>query len=217
MSLAPHAAVDRRTVIKWMFTAAAALSVSDHTLFAADTDSVRTPGGKGYGSDPDLLKNYVPGELWPLTLSGSQRAAATKLCDLIIPADATSPSASSVGVVDFIDEWISAPYPAHEKDRRLILEGLAWLDAESAKRFGRPFADLVLGQQTALCDDICYVPKARAELAKGAEFFRRFRDLTAGGYYTTPAGMKAIGYTGNVPLATFDGPPESLLQKLGLV
>ena len=37
-----------------------------------------------------------------------------------------------------------------------------------------------------------------------------------GGFYTTPVGMKDIGYVGNVPLAKFDGPPADLVAKLGL-
>jgi hypothetical protein len=28
--------------------------------------------------------------------------------------------------------------------------------------------------------------------------------------------MKDLGYVGNVPLATFDGPPADLIAKLGL-
>jgi len=53
--------------------------------------------------DPDLLKKYAAGDLWPLTLTKEQRVTATALCDLIIPEDEQSPAASKVGVVDFID------------------------------------------------------------------------------------------------------------------
>jgi hypothetical protein len=44
----------------------------------------------------------------------------------------------------------------------------------------------------------------------------RYRDLTAGGFYTTPAGRKDLEYIGNVPLTRFDGPPPALLGALGL-
>ena len=57
---------------------------------------------------------------------------------------------------------------------------------------------------------------AAPEFAKAAKFFARFRDLTAGGFYTTPIGMKDIGYTGNVVLDRFDGPPLEALKKAGL-
>mgnify|MGYP000255188437 CR=1 FL=1 len=51
---------------------------------------------------------------------------------------------------------------------------------------------------------------------KAATFFKRFRDLTAGGYYTTPEGMKAIGYVGNMPSGAFEGPPIEALKHVGL-
>jgi hypothetical protein len=203
--------MERRAAIKWMLAAAATAAVLEPAGFAATT-----PAATGYGTDPDLVKNYKPGDVWPLTFTAAQRATAAALCDTIIPADATSPAASAVHVPDFLDEWISAPYAAHAADRKTILDGLAWIEAEAQKRFGASFPDLVLRQKNAICDDVCSPAKTKPEFRTAGQFFRRYRDLTAGGYYTTPEGMKAIGYTGNVPLATFDGPPPEVLQRLGL-
>ena len=121
-----------------------------------------------------------------------------------------------MGVPDFIDEWISSPYPAQAADRRIVLEGLKWIDDESHRRFEKAFADLTLERQTAICDDISQPVKAKPDQKAAAAFFKRYRDLTAGGYYTTPEGMKAIGYVGNTPLATFDGPPVEALKHVGL-
>ena len=207
--------VDRRTAIKWMLTVAAAATLADEQLFGADTAAL-APRAAGYGTDPDLLKTYKPGDLWPLTFTAEQRLTAVALCDTIIPADGTSSAASEVGVPEFIDEWISAPYPDHERDRRLILEGLAWLDEESQRRFQSDFSSLVLRQKNSLCEDIARVATATPERKKAAQFFKRYRYLTAGGYYTTPEGMKDIGYVGNVPLPSFEGPPPEVLRKLGL-
>ena len=208
----PHR-MDRRTAIKWMLTAATAAALLERDTLAADP---ATPAAKGYGPDPDLLKDYKPGDLWPLTFTETQRATAAALCDVIIPADSKSPSASSVGVHDFIDEWISAPYPDQAADRKPILDGLAWLDAESQRRFQNDFVNLIASQQTALCTDIAYAPKAKPEFKTAAQFFNKFRDLTSGGFYTTPVGMKDIGYVGNVPIATFEGATPAALKHLGL-
>lgn len=205
--------LDRRDAIKWMLTAAAAMTVLERNTFAA---TAAAPASVGYGSDPDLLKDYKAGDAWPLTMTDAQRRTAAVLCDVIIPQDAKSPSASALHVHDFIDEWISAPYPDQRKDRTTVLEGLAWIDAESQKRFGAGFADLVRKQQTQICDDICFTETAKPEFKQAALFFRKFRDLTAGGFYTTPEGMKDIGYVGNVPLPEFAGPPPEVLKKLGL-
>ena len=40
--------------------------------------------------------------------------------------------------------------------------------------------------------------------------------FAVGGYYTTPEGMKAIGYVGNLPSGTFDGPSMEALKHVGL-
>ena len=206
--------IDRRTALKWMLTASASLAFAPQLSLAQKVTTAFA--GPGYGTDPDLLKSYNPGDLWPLTFTPAQRQVATALCDVIIPADAKSPSAAAVGVPDFIDEWISAPYPDQVADREIIVNGLAWIDAEARTRFGIPFVNLILRQQRAICDEICFAETAKPEFETPARFFARFRDLTAAGFYTTPEGMKDVGYIGNVPLATFDGPPRELIEKLGL-
>jgi hypothetical protein len=163
-----------------------------------------------------LLRIYAPEDLWPLSFTDGERRTATALCDVIIPADAGSPSASAVGVVDFLDEWISAPYAPQQQDRKLILGGLNWLDDEAARQFGCDFSQCDELQKSAICDAICYLPKAEPQHTEAARFFARFRDLTVGGFYTTPEGMRDIGYVGNVALAQFDGPPPEVLERVGL-
>jgi len=207
--------MDRRTAVKWMLTAAAGLSLAPRWSFGS-IETTAPVFATGYGRDANLLKSYQPGDFWPLTLTEAQRRTVAALCDTIVPADASSPAASSVGVHDFIDEWISAPYPDNAADRKVVLAGLAWIDGESQRRFGQSFVGAIQRQRNALCDDICHEPDAKPELKDGARFFDRFRMLTLGGFYTTPEGMKDVGYIGNVPLPHFEGPPPELIAKLGL-
>ena len=207
--------MDRRTTIKWMLAATASLQAMQLRAgepLARDVAATQA----GYGTDPDLNRDWKAGGPWPLTLTESGRRTTQALCDLIIPADEHSPAASAVGVVDFIDEWISAPYPNQRGDREIVLAGLGWIDDEANKRFGKGFASIADAQRSAIADDICSPTKAAPEFANAAKFFARFRDLTAGGFYTTPIGMKDIGYTGNVQLERFDGPPLEALKKAGL-
>jgi hypothetical protein len=210
--------MDRRTTIKWMFAAAA--TAPQLQLAYGDTAAplARNVAANqaGYGTDPNLTKEWKAGGPWPLTLNEHARSTVAVLCDLIIPADDVSPAASGVGVVDFIDEWISAPYPQQRADREIVLPGLVWLDEEAVRRAGKKFIELSAAQRTALADDVCSPARAAPQLQSAAKFFARFRDLTAGGFYTTPVGMRDIGYTGNVPLGKFDGPPLEALKKAGL-
>lgn len=207
--------LDRRTALKWMLTATAALAVTDRAA-AATRHQAAEPAAKGYGTDPLLNQEYAPGAFWPLTFSDHQRRTAAALCGLIIPAEGKVPGAADLKVHDFIDEWISSPYPDQKGDRETVLAGLAWIDGEAARRYGKDFADLTPVEMAAIADDLCHAPDARPEHAAGAKFFAKFRDLTASGFFSTPEGMIDIGYRGNMPLAEFKGPPREVLEKLGL-
>ena len=196
--------LSRREALKRVIGLSVALSALEMPAFAA------TPV-RGIGLDPNLLKKEIP---WPLVLTPEQMKIVTALADIVIPADDHGPAASAVGVPEFINEWVSAPYELQEADLKTISNGVAWIDAESRKRWGKGFADAGEDQQNALVEEIV---KEGTEARKQAHsFFRTFRDRVAGGYYSTPEGWKAIGYIGNVPLAEFPGPPPEVLKHLGL-
>jgi len=206
--------VDRRTTLQWMLAASA--SVPALIRPATGTATVSAAPTPGYGVDPPLMAPYQSDQLWPLLLSEGEKRTATVLCDTLIPVDHASPSASEVGVVAFIDEWVSAPYPEQLQDRPLIREGLEWIDAQARRDYKRSFADLEEANRARICDRICDYDRARPADREAARFFARFLVLTAAGFYSTPVGRKDLGYIGNVALASFEGPPPELIRKLGL-
>lgn len=205
--------IDRRTAIKWVLVAGAAAQLPD---FAFAAEPARNAAPVGYGKDPNLLKTYAAGELWSLTLTDAQKRTTRVLCDLIIPADEHSPAASAVAVPEFIDEWISAPYPDCKRDREIIAQGLAWLDTQARQRYGADFAAVSSEKSSRICDDICNRSQAQPQFAEAAVFFECFRNLTALGFYTTPIGTKDLRYVGNEPRVQFDGPPIEVLKRVGL-
>jgi hypothetical protein len=211
--------IDRRQALKWIGAAAAAAAIFPHAS-AQDKlprPAITAPGGQRIGTDPVLNKNYVPGDLWPLTLTPKQRKAAASLTDLILPPNNPGDKLpSQLGVQEFIDEWISSPYDETLNDRPVITEGLDWLDAEAQRRFQKDFADLAEPQKCAIADDICGKTPVKKEFKSAQNFFGRFRYLAASGYYTTPQGWKDVGYVGNVPTVNFDGPTPEALKHLGL-
>lgn len=171
------------------------------------------PLAAGTPADPDLVRPVVP---WEPVLSSEEMETVRVLCDLILPEDEHSPSAAEVGVPDFINEWVSAPYEAQERDLVLVRGGLAWLNSHAVERFGAPFTELSREDQGAICDDLSYLPDAAPEHRVGARFFDKVRDLTVVGFYTTEEGMEDLGYVGNQPMASWDGPPPEVLERLGL-
>ncbi len=175
----------------------------------------------GYGQDPNLTKPVAP---WPLTLDPQQRETLRVAADLMLPADAHSPSGGTLHLDAFVDEWVSAPYPQQQQDRRLILTGLAWLDAECQRRFGQNFAQAGDSQRHAVFDAIAFRNTIKPGYERPARFFGRLRGLMLSGFYSLPEGIADIGYLGNAPtLGPWPGPtPEAMahlnaqLVKLGL-
>jgi hypothetical protein len=205
--------MDRRTAVRWMLAAAASLA-SCTTLRPGNLPAAPPVGRAALTpSDPDL---FSADPWWDRTLTPEQLRTVRALCDVVIPRDDHSPSAGEVGVADFIDEWISAPYPAQQAHRARILNGIEWIEAESRRRHDRAFPALSEAQMHGICDDVCYLPRAAPEFRDAAAFFATFRDLTATGFYTTPVGMADLKYVGNTPLPEFTGPPPEVLHRLGL-
>lgn len=212
--------MDRRSAVKWMLVAFGSL----HGAPAASANPAPVAPGpgadsataiQGYGKDPDLLRVYQPGELWPLTFTRAQRGSARWLADQILPAAGSAPAAGTLSVHDFIDEWVSAPYAPCRADRGVILEGLDWLDSHSRAVHARPVGELPRESGQALMD---LLADSGQGVVSGAPegFFGRFRKLVAIGYFTTPVGMQDLGYVGNRPTDSFDGPPEAALRGAGV-
>ncbi|MGK4579574.1 gluconate 2-dehydrogenase subunit 3 family protein [Kitasatospora sp. HPMI-4] len=177
---------------------------------AADTGTA----AQGYGTDPNLV---TPHTSWPRTLSEPERALIAALADIVLPGAAEHPAPSAMGIADFFDDWVSAPYTTQQNHRTVITNGLAMVDAEARRRFGAGFVDLDGARQRTIVDQIA------STTATDRSFFLRFRSLLLAGYFTSDTGFKAIGYVGNVPLLAFPGvPPEARrilddeLRKLGL-
>ncbi|MEP6795718.1 MAG: gluconate 2-dehydrogenase subunit 3 family protein, partial [Saprospiraceae bacterium] len=133
------------------------------------------------------------------------------LCDLILPATATAGSATDAGVSEFID-FIVKDITSHQLP---IRGGLMWLDHQSRIRFDSVFMVGSIENQKKLLDEIAYPDDVAPELAQGAEFFSRMRNLVLTGYYTTRIGLDDLGYQGNVA-NVWDGVPEDVLAKHGV-
>ena len=209
--------ISRRVTLSWIAAASSSLAV-------AGCDSKDAQAGlwkdlplepiqaKGYGLDAKLTEPTVP---WPLTLDPAQRESLRISADLMLPADSHSPSAGTLHLDAFIDEWVSAPYPVQQKDRDLILSGLAWLDAESAQRYKADFRKAGDAQRREVFDAIAFKKNIKPGYEKPAEFFARLRTLIMSGFYSLPEGMADIGYMGNTPsVGPYPGPTKEALEHL---
>ena len=121
-------------------------------------------------------------------------ATVTLLAGLVIPADERSGGASDAGVPAYID--FSLREMEEETMRLAMRGGLAWLDAECGRRFGRTFVDAAPAQRIAVLDDIAWPARAAPALANGAAFFSDFRDLVATAFWSSRIGVRDLQYPG---------------------
>ena len=163
--------------------------------------------------NPDELKYEKDLQARDKFFNAHEMATITLLCDIIIPKDEVSGSASDAKVPDFI-EFIVKDMPQHQIPLR---GGLRWLDMECFKRHEKTFKDCSTEQQMALVDQIAYPEKAKKtkELTQGVSFFSLMRNLTATGFYTSEIGVKDLGYMGNKP-NQWNGVPDDVLKQYGV-
>lgn len=125
----------------------------------------------------------------PRTLSESQLELVATVAEHILPATDT-PGARAAGVHRFVDVLLTDHYPAAERER--FLAGLTECDAGARSRHGKGFVECAADQQVALLtamDDATY-PETRAAGPPPPEtwFFRRMKEVTLVGYYTSEIG-----------------------------
>jgi gluconate 2-dehydrogenase gamma chain len=140
-----------------------------------------------------------------------ERKTVGVLCDIIIPADEVSGSASDARVPDFI-EFMMKDIPDFQIPTR---GGLMWLDSQCNSLFGKVFIDCTKTEMLSMIDKIAWPDTAASGMEYGVRFFNRMRNLTATGFFTSQIGIGDLGYMGNRP-NVWDGVPDDVLTMHGL-
>jgi hypothetical protein len=160
-------------------------------VHAAMAEAKSLSGGAGYQPKCFTHHNF-------LTLK--------KLADLIIPADEHSPGASDAGAAEYID-FLSS----RNADLAAIFNGgFAWIDEYMQRRNGADFLGAKPEMQTALLDLLAYRKNATPETAPGQRFWVWVRNMVVDAFYTSPVGIKDIGFMGNTVVASFSVPREAV-------
>jgi hypothetical protein len=114
---------------------------------------------------------------------------------------------------------------------------LAWLDAEMNKRYEKSFVNASPAQQTEMLDVLVAADKVERErineeagyrksgrysdftgytvsraggLGPGIKFFDWVRKMTVDAFYTSPIGIKDIGFMGNGAYTKYETPQASI-------
>jgi hypothetical protein len=142
----------------------------------------------------------------PKYLSPHEYATMRRLSDIIVPADEKSKGALDSGAAEYIDFLSSKS----QEFADIFTGGIGWLDAVMRKHHQKTFLEASPEQQLAMCDLIAYRKNASPELNPGIYFFRWARNVVVDAYYTSPAGMAALGFMGNGAMAEFKVPQECI-------
>jgi gluconate 2-dehydrogenase gamma chain len=213
--------MDRRKSIKTLFIGTVGAGVLVEACKSSDKKAIAESENATLADRMQEEKDYLKkiGEA-PLFFTTHEMATITVLCDIILPKDAVSGSATDAKVPDFI-EFIAKDMPSHQTPLR---GGLRWLDMQSLHRFEKSFVDCSHSQQIEIVEDIAY-PEVKDAIAKtgrkiksgmeqGISFFSKMRDLVMTGFYTSEIGVKDLGYMGNTP-NQWNGVPDDVLKQYG--
>lgn len=152
-----------------------------------------------------------------------------RLSELIVPADEGGPSARDGGAPEFIDLLASQ----NPELAAIFTGGILWLDNAALKRSGKRYAEASESEQTELLDMLVAAErsdtgedtkwpsdeyprfqvfgiKTSSGMRRGLEFFLWARLLIVDAYYTSPAGIKDIGFMGNAAHTVYSVPKESV-------
>jgi hypothetical protein len=178
---------------------------------AAEVDEARRLVGLGrahrVGSQGSQPQFFTPREWETVRL----------LCDMILPSDPRSGSATEAGVPEFIDFLMAEGDDERDERRRTAMRGgLAWMDTQCREQFGHDFVDCSDAERRAQLDRIAWPAKAPAELSHGVEFFTSFRNLTASGFWSSKMGIEDLRYIGNTAVSEWRGCPQEQLDRLGV-
>jgi hypothetical protein len=140
----------------------------------------------------------------PKAFNAHEYKTLEKLADFIVPDDEHSRGAVAAGA----PEWIDLLASQNPELLAIYTGGIAWLD--HAMRHETDFLSATREQQTAMLDLIAYRKNESPELGPGIKFFDWARKMVVDAYYTSPIGIKDIGYMGNTAVSKFEVPQEAI-------
>ncbi|MBK6931671.1 MAG: gluconate 2-dehydrogenase subunit 3 family protein [Saprospirales bacterium] len=166
--------MNRREIIKRM------AAVVGGTLLGADHILAR-------GIDWDTLAERPPGA--GVGLFGKRQVRLlNEIAETILPETGT-PGAKAARVGQFIALIVSDCY--EDADQKVFSDGLAALDTQCRKQYGKPFLRCTPAQRTELLGQLDAEQKAYYKTNRAGappHYFRMMKDLTLWGYFTSEIG-----------------------------
>lgn len=139
----------------------------------------------------------------PVVLDAQQDKTLEALAESIVPGS------MKAQVNRFIDLLLSVDMTEHKKE---FVDSLAAFETEAQKRFENGFASLDASQQTMLLTDAATAPAGEDSAGGAAKenpslhaHFDNLKGWISGAYYSSEAGMRELGWTGDYAFERFPG------------
>ena len=152
-----------------------------------------------------------------------------RLSELIVPEDEGGPSAREGGAPEFIDLLASE----NAELAAIFTGGILWLDHRANQSHGHAFAECTAEQQDEMLVSLVEAERTEtgpdtewqteeharfsvfgvrkpSDLRRGLVFFDWARRLVVDAYYTSPAGIKDLGFLGNASHSEYRVPGQAI-------
>jgi hypothetical protein len=126
--------------------------------------------------------------------------------DTIIPATDT-PGAKAALVNRFLDLLISSESPSVQRE---FVASLAYMDLSATQRYKVTFRDLTPEEKNDLLHLLAFPRPRNRQDKTGADFagyrhFSRLKTFISEAFYSSPVGLKELGWDGSPPHGQFSG------------
>lgn len=161
----------------------------------------------GYDASAELAQT----DWKPVFLNAHQNETLTVLSDAIIPATDT-PGAKAALVNRFLDLVMSAEPRETQQE---FLTSLAWLDTGATARYKATFVSLTPEERDNFLGLIAWPHTEETwgsteANSSGHEHFEYLKDWISEAYYSSPIGLKELGWDGSPAHGIFTGCEHSL-------
>lgn len=161
---------------------------------------------RDFPSGYDASKELERPDWRPVFLDEHQDRTLIVLSDLIIPATGT-PGAREALVNRFLDLQMSAE---QAETQRAFIAALAYIDGESMRRYNSAFIYVPREQQLEFMTLLAYPHSLETWREEPVEFpghdhFMKLKSWIVGAYYSSPIGLKELGWDGTFPHGVFTG------------
>lgn len=175
------------------------------TIGAAASESIPVEA-LVFASGDDASRELARPDWKPVFLNAQQDKTLIALSEAIIPATDT-PGAKAALVNRFLDLLLSVLPPETQRE---FLDSLTWFDTGATARYQVTFVNLSDDEKQDFLNLVAWPhghvrQRGTDASADGREHFERMKRWIAGAYYSSPVGLKELGWDGWPARGIFQG------------